>query len=332
MPPDAVTVHLGYGRTRAGRVAEGAGFNAYTLRTSDAPWAGFGRTAAQDRRLVPPGGHAGPPLDGRPRHRPRRHPRGLQGRARFPAAPRRGAAEVAHAVSGLEVRGLQVGHGGRPDRLHRLLRVRGRVRGGEQHSRHRQGAGAARPRDALAAHRSLLRGGARQPGDLPPADALPALRERAVRGGLPRGGDDAQPGGSERDDLQPVRRHAVLLEQLPVQGAPVQLPALLGLGDAERQAGEEPRRDGAQPRRHGEVHLLRAAHQPRAAGLEGAGPGDSRRRDRDRLPGGVPDRRHRVRRFERPEEPCQRRSRRRRTTTACWRSSTRGRGRRISRR
>ncbi|MEZ4707620.1 MAG: TAT-variant-translocated molybdopterin oxidoreductase [Caldilineaceae bacterium] len=34
----AVTVHLGYGRTRAGRVGDGAGFNAYALRTADAPW------------------------------------------------------------------------------------------------------------------------------------------------------------------------------------------------------------------------------------------------------------------------------------------------------
>ncbi len=36
--PDSVTVHLGYGRTRAGRVGSGAGFNAYALRTSQAPW------------------------------------------------------------------------------------------------------------------------------------------------------------------------------------------------------------------------------------------------------------------------------------------------------
>ncbi len=35
---DAVTVHLGYGRTRAGRVANGAGFDAYVLRTTDAMW------------------------------------------------------------------------------------------------------------------------------------------------------------------------------------------------------------------------------------------------------------------------------------------------------
>ncbi|HXF64334.1 MAG TPA: TAT-variant-translocated molybdopterin oxidoreductase [Caldilineaceae bacterium] len=38
----AVTVHLGYGRTRAGRVGDGAGFNAYALRTAGAPWFGPG--------------------------------------------------------------------------------------------------------------------------------------------------------------------------------------------------------------------------------------------------------------------------------------------------
>ncbi|MGN6811570.1 MAG: 4Fe-4S dicluster domain-containing protein, partial [Thermomicrobiales bacterium] len=34
----AVTVTLGYGRTMAGRVGAGAGFNAYLLRTAAAPW------------------------------------------------------------------------------------------------------------------------------------------------------------------------------------------------------------------------------------------------------------------------------------------------------
>ena len=38
----SVTVYLGYGRTRAGRVGTGAGFNAYTLRTAAAPWFGSG--------------------------------------------------------------------------------------------------------------------------------------------------------------------------------------------------------------------------------------------------------------------------------------------------
>ena len=35
---DTATVHFGYGRRRAGRVGTGVGFDAYPLRTSDAPW------------------------------------------------------------------------------------------------------------------------------------------------------------------------------------------------------------------------------------------------------------------------------------------------------
>ncbi|RME98387.1 MAG: 4Fe-4S dicluster domain-containing protein [Chloroflexi bacterium] len=35
---DSVTLHLGYGRTRAGRVGDNIGANAYKLRASDAPW------------------------------------------------------------------------------------------------------------------------------------------------------------------------------------------------------------------------------------------------------------------------------------------------------
>ncbi|HTX53797.1 MAG TPA: 4Fe-4S dicluster domain-containing protein, partial [Candidatus Baltobacteraceae bacterium] len=46
-PDDCVTVHLGYGRTRAGRVGNGAGFNAYALQTSDAPWGGPGLAMAK---------------------------------------------------------------------------------------------------------------------------------------------------------------------------------------------------------------------------------------------------------------------------------------------
>lgn len=37
-----ITVHLGYGRRRGGRVAAGAGFDAYALRTSTAMWNDFG--------------------------------------------------------------------------------------------------------------------------------------------------------------------------------------------------------------------------------------------------------------------------------------------------
>jgi MoCo/4Fe-4S cofactor protein with predicted Tat translocation signal len=41
---DSVTVHLGYGRTVAGRIGNNVGFNAYVLRTSDARWHGDGLT------------------------------------------------------------------------------------------------------------------------------------------------------------------------------------------------------------------------------------------------------------------------------------------------
>jgi molybdopterin-containing oxidoreductase family iron-sulfur binding subunit len=39
---DCVTIHLGYGRARAGRVGTGVGFNANALRTVRAPWHGAG--------------------------------------------------------------------------------------------------------------------------------------------------------------------------------------------------------------------------------------------------------------------------------------------------
>ena len=37
-PVDSITVNLGYGRTAGGHLAAGTGFNAYALRTSQAPW------------------------------------------------------------------------------------------------------------------------------------------------------------------------------------------------------------------------------------------------------------------------------------------------------
>jgi molybdopterin-containing oxidoreductase family iron-sulfur binding subunit len=42
-----VTIHLGHGRTRAGRVGNNVGFSAYRLRTSDAPWFGTGLEVAK---------------------------------------------------------------------------------------------------------------------------------------------------------------------------------------------------------------------------------------------------------------------------------------------
>ena len=39
---ESLTIHFGYGRTRAGKIADKIGFNSYALRTSDALWHGAG--------------------------------------------------------------------------------------------------------------------------------------------------------------------------------------------------------------------------------------------------------------------------------------------------
>jgi Fe-S-cluster-containing dehydrogenase component len=46
-PDDAVTLHLGYGRTQAGNVGTGIGYNAYSVRTSVAPWFDGGATLSK---------------------------------------------------------------------------------------------------------------------------------------------------------------------------------------------------------------------------------------------------------------------------------------------
>lgn len=44
---ESMTVHFGYGRTRAGKVADGIGFNAYALRGSTAVWHGSGASVTR---------------------------------------------------------------------------------------------------------------------------------------------------------------------------------------------------------------------------------------------------------------------------------------------
>ncbi len=46
-PDDVITIHLGYGRARAGRVGDAQGFNAYEIRTSDSPWFAAGAQATK---------------------------------------------------------------------------------------------------------------------------------------------------------------------------------------------------------------------------------------------------------------------------------------------
>ncbi len=50
---ESVTIHFGYGRTRAGRIADRVGFNAYALRTGNAIWQGAGAGIARKSRGYP---------------------------------------------------------------------------------------------------------------------------------------------------------------------------------------------------------------------------------------------------------------------------------------
>ena len=163
-----------------------------------------GTGAYAGRPSRPPGPAAGtdsldadPPFArGRRRGWPVRQPRlspGNHDRAsRWPplaAAARREATPRRAATSGPTITNPQhqVGHGDRPRRLHRLQRLRGRLPGGEQHP-------GRRPRARCASSREMhwiridryFAGDAGATRDVvAPADAVPALRERAVRAGLP---------------------------------------------------------------------------------------------------------------------------------------------------
>ena len=50
-PERAVTLFLGYGRTRAGNVGSGIGYDAYALRTASSPWVTLGKVGRTGRRI-----------------------------------------------------------------------------------------------------------------------------------------------------------------------------------------------------------------------------------------------------------------------------------------
>ena len=49
---ESLTVHFGYGRTRAGRIGDGVGFNAYVLRTTSAPGVVPAPTSRENRTAI----------------------------------------------------------------------------------------------------------------------------------------------------------------------------------------------------------------------------------------------------------------------------------------
>ena len=179
-----------------------------------------------------------------------------------------------------------MGNGRRPRSLHRVRRVRDGVPRREQHLDRGRRAGGARPRQALDSRRALLgRRVSRRPAQVPSGD-VPALRQRAVRAGLPDLRQPSHRGRPERAGLQPLHRHALLRERLPVQ-RPVLRFLQPVVGQAAAPAAQS-RRLAARSRRDGEVHVLRAAHQGGDDPGQGRGASARGRRDQAGLRAGVP--------------------------------------------
>ena len=225
-----VTVFLGYGRRQAGRVGNGVGVDVYPLRTSDAPWFGTGlevvKTAGAigwPRRSTTSTWRAGRwSAVGGPGRRTGSKPDFAKLHEQDHAASERGES-LFEDPEPQRVRENGEGNAwGMAINLNACIGCNACVTACQAENNipvvgKEQVLACAR--DALDPHRPLLRGD--RPGRTPRSTSsrgLHALRERPVRAGLPGRRDGARRRGAQRDGLQPLRRHAVLLEQLPVQG------------------------------------------------------------------------------------------------------------------
>ena len=168
-----------------------------------------------------------------------------------------------------------VGHDGRSEHLHGLQRVRRRLPGGEQRAHRGQRSGLARPQHGLDPHGPLLCRRRERPGNAFAGHHVPALRKCALRNGLPGQCHGAQRRRPQSHGLQPLHWHAVLREQLPVEGPALQFLRLqpasarpaLPRASGQEGHGRQPENveksecHGAHAWGDGEVHLLHPAHR-----------------------------------------------------------------------
>ena len=234
---DAVTLPLGYGR--AGAETRRRAASASTPARC-APATRPGSTAAprssKTGRRLQVRHHPGPLDDGarRPRDPAARRRRAARRGAATSGSKfheeleeRRGPLPTIHKPVDYSGQSLQVGHGDRPQQVHRLQRLRRRLPVGEQHPGRRQGATSPRAaRCTGSASTATSRGAIDEPRGGHPAARLRALRDGALRVRLPGQRHRPQRRGPERDGLQPLHRHPLLQQQLPVQGPALQLPRL----------------------------------------------------------------------------------------------------------
>ena len=100
------------GRTRAGHLGTGAGFNANAIRTSDGMWFAGGLRGRRHWDHVLPRLHAIPPSDGRARHGAGSRARRLRPRSEISMAESKPCRAPSLCTRG-QIRRLQVGHGNR---------------------------------------------------------------------------------------------------------------------------------------------------------------------------------------------------------------------------
>ena len=141
-PDSTVTVTLGYGRKRAGRIGDGVGYDAYVLASVGRSLACARTAAAQDRRKSRPGHDAAPFLDGGPPAHTDDDARAVPQRSHA----RNGRRESAdpQLVSTRARRRLRLGDEHQSGCLHRLQRLHDRLPGREQHTGRRQEGSDAR--------------------------------------------------------------------------------------------------------------------------------------------------------------------------------------------
>ena len=133
---DSVTMHLGYGRTAAGRAGNGMGFNPYGLRTGSALWQDTGLEAVKTDGTHEFASTQNFHMLEAPDRRHIIHKATIAEFKKNPEAPHEGAENPPKELTlypDWKYEGYAWGHGDRPELLHGVRRLRGGLPGGEQY-------------------------------------------------------------------------------------------------------------------------------------------------------------------------------------------------------
>ena len=234
-PDNSVTVTLGYGRKRAGRVGTAQGFDAYALRTTATPWIATGvkirKTGDTYKLASTQGMQSMDTPDGG--HRPLVRETTLEEYRKEPNFAQED--EVPKDLTLYEpypydkedyAWGMTID-------LNSCVGCNNCMIACQSENNI---AVVGKEQVVIGRHMHWIRVDAYYQGDRDnPKAFFQPVRERALRSRLPGRRHQPHHRRPERHGLQPLRGHALLLQQLSVQSSPLQLPALPGLGDAAIQ-------------------------------------------------------------------------------------------------